>query len=60
MQFALRSLKVVVKTNDKSQLTSRLPSDQPNEATRPQNASKQISRFGVLETDRTASKAFSF
>lgn len=29
LQFALRSLKVVVKTNDKSQLTSWLPSDQP-------------------------------
>lgn len=28
-QFALRSLKIVVKTNDKSQLTSRLPPEQP-------------------------------
>lgn len=29
LQFALRSLKVVVKTSDKSQLTSRLPPEQP-------------------------------
>lgn len=47
-----------MKTSDKSQLTSRLPPEEPMRKPTAENASKCISRFGVLETDSTASKAF--